>query len=748
MRCLLIATRILFVSVAVLVVSNCGLPKNNESSAKRTDNSNNKANESSNEASLTGAPSVNGLSADPAGVPNVSSGSKSWSCSAFTLGNQLWMRSFFNGAAQFDYRIGPGGTIVDMRDALSNYGSLMVPAGGSLFDKVLQWTMYSALGAVSHTVTGVDSRWNMRQSGNSSNVGAIVTNVELDSANCAINVYTVSNGQWNSVQDNYLGGTVSSFVRYRLVGTTDLWVRRVTLIDGITNAGAAVSIPDFYMENLVPLSRNVFDSVGFAFNQTTGAPTSYEGPGQVQMYPFFDATKTRGYAAVFKYGASLTSGVTVGVVAGKQLPCVYTNGACAANYGQLVYNMGDWGPGNMLALMPTIKPQVISSGTVIDQQFYIVPAHGLANSIYRLEGRAAAVPPIHIVPPGTALSGDLVSIVPVLKAQESVAGSRVVDLAPLSSPIPAPTPAPAAGASSATHTPSGAITLTSNQTVTGLRISTTSGPCINGNGVSYVHITNNIIGPCGPGANGVGINLYGSSNVSVDYNSFDNVASGLFANAGAGVTTNNIVFVHNYATRIRGPFPRGQIAQLAGINGSGHIIECNVSDQTSPGYLAGPEDQINLFQSNGTAASPILVRYNKLRGGGPSTAGGGILAGDGGSSSYETVDSNIVVSPGQYGVAIAGGTNLQLLNNQVYSQKLPWTNVGTYIWNQYKTACSGHMVSGNKVNWTNKDGAANPTWNAGNCGPIAEYTAFANDPTITADIWNQNFTQCSTAYSP
>lgn len=307
-----------------------------------------------------------------------------------------------------------------------------------------------------------------------------------------------------------------------------------------------------------------------------------------------------------------------------------------------------------------------------------------------------------------------------------------------STPTPTPTPTSGVvGPTITTFTPSGPIILSSGQTVTGLRISNPNGACIQGNGVSNVHIYNNQIGPCGPTENGVGISVNNAHEITVDHNSFDDVASGLYATS----STNNIVFDHNYATRIRGPFPRGQIVQFNGVNGSGHKVTCNVSDQTTPGYKTGTEDHVNMYKSSGTAASPILIKYNKIRGGGPSQSGGGLMAGDEGSS-YITIDTNILVNPGQYGIAIAGGHDNKLLNNEVYSASFPWTNIGSFVWNQYAPASYGHEVSGNRVNWTNSSGAANNWWDGANSGPITMSNNVFGDSSIGPGIWNETFPQC------
>jgi len=63
-----------------------------------------------------------------------------------------------------------------------------------------------------------------------------------------------------------------------------------------------------------------------------------------------------------------------------------------------------------------------------------------------------------------------------------------------------------------------------------------------------------------------------------------------------------------------------------------------------------------------------FVRGNWIRGGGPSTSGGGINIGDYGGS-YQITENNILVNPGQYGIGISGGNNMIMRNNKVYGKK-------------------------------------------------------------------------------
>ncbi len=289
--------------------------------------------------------------------------------------------------------------------------------------------------------------------------------------------------------------------------------------------------------------------------------------------------------------------------------------------------------------------------------------------------------------------------------------------------------------------PSGPIELTTGREVTGLHVTSADGPCLRGSGVTDVWIHDNRIGPCGPDSEGVGVALERASRVHVEHNAFDDVASALYVYEDG----DDLVFDHNLATRIRGPMPRGQLVQFNNVQGRGNRILCNVSDQTLPGYLAGPEDHVNIFASSGTADSPIAIAYNKLRGGGPSDSGGGLLAGDNDSEHVDITD-NVLLSPGQYGVAIAGGRHFRVLRNRIYSPDAhDWSNVGLYVWNQTDgTLCEGHEVSGNRVWYVNRTGASNPAWNAGNCDPVAGWDTdnVWGDETLSAAMWDETFAAC------
>jgi hypothetical protein len=288
----------------------------------------------------------------------------------------------------------------------------------------------------------------------------------------------------------------------------------------------------------------------------------------------------------------------------------------------------------------------------------------------------------------------------------------------------------------------------SNLWVQNQKISNPNGPCISITGAKNIQIINSEIGPCA----GDGVNVIGSSGIKLTALSIhDSQGNGVAVATSANVNLNasqiqggtSSVYVYlstgvkitkNSFLNVQGPRPRGNFVQFNAVSGAGNRISCNTAVDL-PG-LSSPEDQINLYASNGLATDPIQVVGNKIYGGGPSTSGGGIILGDG-SGSYQTAQDNVLVNPGQYGVSIAGGNHMQLINNKVFSQYFSYNNIGLYVWNQYTPVCSNITVQGNSVNYVGKNNTPGASaWDGGNCGTI---TGWSNntfyDTTLTEDIF-------------
>lgn len=242
--------------------------------------------------------------------------------------------------------------------------------------------------------------------------------------------------------------------------------------------------------------------------------------------------------------------------------------------------------------------------------------------------------------------------------------------------------------------------------ISGLSIQNPRGICISLQNCQNIVIRNCKLGP----SIQTGVDLYNCKNIIVDSCYITTISTGLYAEQ-----SSSIQFNYNAVKNVQGPYPKGAMVQYNNVSGPGNKVLNNRCENISG--ASNPEDAISMYKSNGTANDPIVISGNWIRGGGPSTHGGGILLGDNGGS-YIIAKNNILVNPGNYGMGIAGGTHMQIVNNKIYSDKTTISNVGVYIWNQSTSGCSLNTIIDNQVNWTRFTGEINNDWNNGNCGTV------------------------------
>jgi parallel beta-helix repeat protein len=264
--------------------------------------------------------------------------------------------------------------------------------------------------------------------------------------------------------------------------------------------------------------------------------------------------------------------------------------------------------------------------------------------------------------------------------------------------------APLATSSTGTQTyvASKVITLTnaSNITINGKSIAGGTAIAICLNNCHDIKITNCKL----YNSTNVGINLYNCYNITVTGNYFTNLSTGVYVDHAlkGGIIVNNNQFLN-----MQGPMPRGQFVQFNNVKGANNQINGNKCENILG--KSNPEDAISLYQSYGTAASPITISGNQIRGGGPSASGGGIMLGDGGGA-YLKADGNTLVNAGQYGIAISGGSHNSITNNLVYGVSQSFTNIGLYVASYGGALVSSPTVSGNRIKFYNSSGAINGAW--------------------------------------
>jgi hypothetical protein len=214
--------------------------------------------------------------------------------------------------------------------------------------------------------------------------------------------------------------------------------------------------------------------------------------------------------------------------------------------------------------------------------------------------------------------------------------------------------------------------------------------------------------------------------------------------AGNGTTAQTVKILYNNALNIDGRWSDGNggfqsganandLVQFAQFNACHNMAGVEIAWNqvvNLPGQ-SRVEDNISVFQSSGTAASPILIHDNYIDGAYPADAagdnsftGGGIMVSDGYTGSASTDSghvrayNNIVMDTTNYGIAVSSGLDDQVYNNVVISTgKLPTgqtpasQNVGIYVWNQSGDPnFQSPVVTGNTIGWVGPNGSRNDEW--------------------------------------
>ncbi|MDZ7717930.1 MAG: right-handed parallel beta-helix repeat-containing protein [Balneolaceae bacterium] len=266
------------------------------------------------------------------------------------------------------------------------------------------------------------------------------------------------------------------------------------------------------------------------------------------------------------------------------------------------------------------------------------------------------------------------------------------------------------------------------------------------NNPSNIHITRSAFRNIAPDSSGQdygAIKFDNASNITISHSYFENTASAVRFRFSSGP----IEVVENEALNIGRNF-----FQCDDCSGAGIKINRNSMERTDAYGVAVLEDWINLFKSHGDSTSWIQVNNNRARGHSLSGSGSFIMLGDAGGSYQEAV-GNMGVNPGQVGIGVAGGENIKVEANTMFS--VPWdsSNVAYYS-ALYSPSCGNHQFpatdSGasqpNRANWMcgDKFNCHNPptmnyAWTDEKCGiQLDELRRHVKvDRSIGPDVWNE-----------
>lgn len=230
----------------------------------------------------------------------------------------------------------------------------------------------------------------------------------------------------------------------------------------------------------------------------------------------------------------------------------------------------------------------------------------------------------------------------------------------------------------------------------------------------------------------IGVSVYKSKDVRIEGCRFENVVTGLFA-----AESQHLQFVGNFCRNVKGPFPRGQMVQFDNVTGTGNLIQGNYAINEKG--QSHPEDVINLFQSRGEEGSPIIVEDNylvgdpKLGSEGKSKSGSGIMMADVGGA-WEVCRRNVILSAGQCGIGVAGGSHIRVEDNRIQGLKSTVSNVGLYIWNQSGKPSDHVTLTRNRVQWTTHDDEDNSWWDGGGITEVEQSDNQFADASLAADL--------------
>jgi hypothetical protein len=239
------------------------------------------------------------------------------------------------------------------------------------------------------------------------------------------------------------------------------------------------------------------------------------------------------------------------------------------------------------------------------------------------------------------------------------------------------------------------------------------------------------------------IELENGENIEIRHSYFENVASGIRFDSVNGP----LVVSDNEANNSGFAFLQCIDCQGAGIEIKNNSLEH--SQKSGDDLLF---DFINIYKSSGLDGDPITVDNNRARINnlsGVSAYGSFIILGDLGGR-YQIASNNIGVTTGNAGIGAAGGRDIEVNNNKVYSASNSISNVAFYsrlIPNPQGAACGNHSFSGNVANWRHKDGFLNKadapidSSDSDYCGltnsQIRQTSRVDQDTGMGSEIWNE-----------
>lgn len=246
--------------------------------------------------------------------------------------------------------------------------------------------------------------------------------------------------------------------------------------------------------------------------------------------------------------------------------------------------------------------------------------------------------------------------------------------------------------------------------VTGIRVSTTDGPCILVKDASKVVIDSSTIGPCG----GSGVEITGSTDVKVTGNTIAEAITHV------GIDASSFIIVH-----------QNTLINAVGSSGEGQCVRITDSQypiRVSRNWCEGASAAaITVDNTRGISINPIMIQFNYIA----RSIGCGIVLGGNGNKHHRAL-KNTIVNTGECGVFVSGGWGMIVQENFIFGEARVDSTFGISVNNQYAEDCHTSTVYKNVINWKHADGTLGNLYDSGNCGPIDLWDTNQYDSSMTA----------------
>jgi parallel beta-helix repeat protein len=209
-------------------------------------------------------------------------------------------------------------------------------------------------------------------------------------------------------------------------------------------------------------------------------------------------------------------------------------------------------------------------------------------------------------------------------------------------------------------------------------------------------------------ANGWFVHADGFASVTVENCSTISGSDGILLENGINAAAAHVRY--NSFDNIVGPYEHGNAVMIATTHNlsSAEIAYNRVVNVPGKSQV---EDNINIYDSAGSAGSLIWIHDNYVQGAYPADPASGDFSGGGiicdYRASFVRIEHNTVVDTTNYGISIGSGHDNTMINNTVvFDELLPATNVGIGCYDAYHLGSSGYYNntgSGNGVYTVNQN---------------------------------------------